>query len=132
MTKKLKVGDQREDGTIYAGISPDTHERMYVLPADAPLTLEFREAREYAAKAVDAQDHGGFRLPSKAELSVLQRNRHRGALKGTFNEAGGGYWSSKSRCDLYAYMQNFSDGDQDIKHKFDAMHVRCVRSERKL
>src|SRR5437762_3304433 len=38
---ELKPGDKMPDGTIYAGISPDTHEPMYTRPSDAPLTYTF-------------------------------------------------------------------------------------------
>jgi hypothetical protein len=34
-----KVGDKMPDGTIYAGISPDTKQAMYATPADAPTTM---------------------------------------------------------------------------------------------
>src|SRR5438477_9424405 len=34
----LKPGDPMEDGTIYAGISPDTNRPMYTTPVGAPLT----------------------------------------------------------------------------------------------
>src|SRR5438552_817465 len=34
----LKPGDRMADGTIYAGVSPDTGKAMYTTPADAPLT----------------------------------------------------------------------------------------------
>ena len=36
---KPAVGDTIDDGTIYAGISPDTNEQMYAMPEDAPLRM---------------------------------------------------------------------------------------------
>jgi hypothetical protein len=36
-----KIGDEMEDGTIYAGISPKTHQQIYVTPKDAPGILHF-------------------------------------------------------------------------------------------
>lgn len=38
MTKESakKIGDVMKDGTIYAGISPDTGKEMYAAPVDAP------------------------------------------------------------------------------------------------
>src|SRR5690349_10563178 len=38
-----KPGDRMADGTVYAGISPDTHQPMYTTPEDAPLTYTFNE-----------------------------------------------------------------------------------------
>ena len=51
-----KIGDKMPDGTIYAGISPDTNQPMYAPPTDASLTMKFNDATEYAAK-LDAHGH---------------------------------------------------------------------------
>ena len=69
------------DGTVLAGISPDTNKPMYATPADASLTMTFNEAQEYAAK-LDAHGHKDWRVPTKAELNVLFNNR---AAIGGFN-----------------------------------------------
>ena len=45
-----KIGDKMPDGTVLAGISPDTNKPMYATPADASSTMTFNQAREYAAK----------------------------------------------------------------------------------
>src|SRR5947208_2132008 len=47
---KPQPGDRMPDGTIYAGMSPDTGKAMYTTPADASLTYAFTEAQKYAAK----------------------------------------------------------------------------------
>ncbi len=92
-----KPGDRMADGTIYAGISPDTHKAMYTTPADASLTMKWKKAMDYAA-GLDAHGRHDWRVPTKAELNVLWENRDKGALKGTFNVTGsapaGWYWSS--------------------------------------
>ena len=62
-----KVGDKMPDGTVLAGISPDTNKPMYATPADASLMMTFNEATEYAAK-LDAHGHKDWRVPTKAEL----------------------------------------------------------------
>jgi hypothetical protein len=67
---KPKIGDRMPDGTVYAGNLPDTGTPMYTTPADAPLTMQWREARDYAAR-LDAHGHDDWRLPSKAELNEL-------------------------------------------------------------
>src|SRR5271163_4912245 len=88
-----KVGDKMRDGTVLAGISPDTNKPMYATPADASLTMTFNEATEYAAK-LDAHGHKDWRVPTKAELNVLFNNR---AAIGGFDISGstpaGRYWS---------------------------------------
>src|SRR5262249_13943526 len=66
--KPLQIGDVMEDGTKYAGISPDTSKPMFVTPDDAPLTMKWKEAKDYAANL-------GMRLPTKGELNVLFNNR---------------------------------------------------------
>src|SRR3954453_23306138 len=34
-------GDRMQDGTIFAGVSPDTNKPMFTTPADAPLTMKW-------------------------------------------------------------------------------------------
>jgi hypothetical protein len=43
----LEIGDKMADGTIYAGISPDTNKPMYAAPADAPMSMDFNAAAKY-------------------------------------------------------------------------------------
>jgi hypothetical protein len=43
-----KPGDKMPDGTVFAGISPDSGETMYVTPADAPHPMTFNQAARYA------------------------------------------------------------------------------------
>src|SRR5262249_39406190 len=106
---ELKPGDRMEDGTIYAGISPDTGRAMETTPDDGPLTMKWKRAMDYAA---DLKAHGreDWRLPTKAELNVLWENRDKGALTGTFNVTGshpaGWYWSS-TEDDYGAWDQRF-------------------------
>ena len=126
----LTPGDRMEDGTIYAGISPDTHKAMYTTPADASLTMKWKAAMEYAA-GLDAHGHRDWRVPSKNELNVLWENRDKGALNGTFNVTGSGlagwYWSSTEFNGNYAWDQCFSDGNQYWDHKGYVSSLRCVR-----
>src|SRR5262245_46021586 len=95
--KKKSPGDRMPDGTIYAGVSPDIGRAMYTTPADAPLTMKWKKAMDYAA-GLDAHGREDWRVPTNAELNVLWENRDKDALKGTFNVTGsypaGWYWSS--------------------------------------
>jgi len=126
-----QVGDEMEDGTIYAGISPDTHKPMYATPKDAPGTYTFNEAAKYATD-LDAQGHHDFHVPSKDELNVLFENRGKGKLKGTFNETGSDparwYWSSSPYGNAGGWALSFYGG---LPHNFgraDDIHpLRCVR-----
>jgi hypothetical protein len=122
-----KPGDRMEDGTLYAGISPDTGKPMYATPADAPLTYTFNQAKDYAAK-LDAHGHKDWRVPSKSELNVLFQDR---AAIGGFNETGsdpaGWYWSSSPNNYYYGWAQRFSDGDQGNVYRGDDSSLRCVR-----
>jgi hypothetical protein len=129
----LEVGDKMADGTIYAGISPDTNQPMYAAPADAPMSMDFNLAAKYA-KGLQVGDKKDFRVPSKAELNVLFQNREKGALKGTFNLTGSlppaWYWSGTPGSVNFAYVQRFSDGLHGLQYGYNRFldsSVRCVR-----
>jgi len=122
-----KIGDKMPDGTVYAGISPDTNQPMYTTPADAPLTMKFNKAQKYAAK-LDAHGHQDWRVPTKAELNVLFNNR---AAIGGFNATGsypaGWYWSSSQGGKWGAWDQRFSYGAQHFSYMHVYSSVRPVR-----
>ena len=122
-----KIGDKMPDGTVYAGESPDTGKPMYTTPADASLTVKWKEAMDYAAK-LDAHGHDDWRLPTKNELNVLFNNR---AAIGGFKVSGSGpagwYWSGTQLFKWHAWEQRFSDGDQGYYNKDGHPSVRCVR-----
>src|SRR6266849_745613 len=115
------------DGTVYAGVSPETGKAMYATPADAPLTYTFNGAKEYASK-LDAHGHNDWRVPTKDELNVLFNNR---AAIGGFNATGPGpagwYWSSSQYNWWSVWVQRFSDGYQSNASRDDHSSVRCVR-----
>jgi len=122
-----KIGDKMLDGTVYAGISPDTNQPMYAAPADASLTMTFNEAKEYAAK-LDAHGHQDWRVPTKAELNVLFNNRE--AIGGFDANAPGGngmYYSSSPNEVWSLWGQQFGSGDQQAYDKTYHSSVRCVR-----
>jgi uncharacterized protein DUF1566 len=123
-----KIGDRMPDGTIYAGISPDTGKPMYTTPADVSLTMQWKEAMDYAAK-FHAHGHEDWRLPTKGELNVLFNNR---AAIGGFDVSGsvpgGWYWSGTQFNKWSAWDQRFSDGDQNYNFAKDLRSsIRCVR-----
>jgi hypothetical protein len=121
-----KVGDRMLDGTVFAGISPDTNKPMYATPADAPLTMVFNQATDYAAK-LDIRGHKDWRVPTKNELNVLFNNRAAigGFVSGSSPAAW--YWSATPDFRWNAWCQRFSDGRQNYASKDARLTVRCVR-----
>src|SRR5260370_60999 len=87
-TAEPKPGDKMADGTIYAGISPDTGKAMYTKPYDEQLTFTFNEAGKYADTTLDAYGHHDWRVPTKGELNGPRENRNEGARKGTVHVNG--------------------------------------------
>jgi len=74
-TIEPNIGDKMPDGTVCAGISPDTGKAMYTTPADAPLTYTFNEALAYAYAKGVTNGHQDWHLPTRKELDVLFNNR---------------------------------------------------------
>jgi hypothetical protein len=122
----VEVGDEMEDGTIYAGISPDTHKPMYARPKDESGTYSFNEAAKQAKNIGD-----GFHVPTRNELNVLYENRNKGKLAGTFNVTGsnpaGWYWSSAPSSYGVAWARRFSDGSQLYNSRDFDSSLRLVR-----
>jgi hypothetical protein len=124
-----EVGDQMPDGTIYSGISPDTNKPIYTTLKDAPLTVKWKQAMEYAAQ-LEAHGHRDWRLPTKGELNVLFQNR---AAIGHFNQSGsdhaGCHWSSRTyyHYSSFGWAQRFSDGNQHCRFMDFDSSLRCVR-----
>jgi hypothetical protein len=129
--KANSVGDAMPDGSIYAGVSPDTGKAMYAAPKDERLTMRWQQAMDYAAKFdVNGHPKRTFRLPTKGELNVLFRNKARiGGFDESRSHPGGWYWSSSgSRLVAgYAWVQRFDDGRRFWDHKDFKASVRLVR-----
>jgi hypothetical protein len=125
------IGAIMTDGTVCAGISPDTGKTMYAMAAAAPLTMTFNEAAKYA-KTINTQKafgHDDWHVPTKAEFNVMFNNR---AAIGGFDVSGsypaGWYWSSRRDVAWGAWGQRFSDGYQTNHSEDDRSSVRLVRS----
>lgn len=150
---ELKPGDKMPDGTVYAGISPDTKQPMYAMPADegtthvfcagispddgkpmlamgtsTAVTFTFNEARKVAMgdATLKAYGHDDWRLPTKNELNVLFNNR---AAIGGFDTGGSEYWASSQIAEWYARCQCFSNGLQGGNYIDNRSLVRLVRTD---
>jgi len=133
-----EIGDEVEDGTVYAGLSPDTGRAMYATPKDASGAYDFNEAAGYA-EDLGAHGHNDWRVPSKGELNVLWENCDKGRLKGTFNKVHDAaadvrsdptvwYWTSSRSFHVYAWSQRFSDGmTGNVGDMAGHASLRCVR-----
>lgn len=121
------IGQRMPDGTVYAGISPDTGRAMYTTPGDTGFHFEWATAMEYA-RLFGACGRDDWRVPTGAELNKLFT--HCAGL-GKFNRTGevtnGWYWSSTENGSSHVWMQCFRDGGQRYTGKRDAASLRCVR-----
>ena len=132
-----RIGDKMLDGSIYAGISPETGTPLYTTPADAPGHFLFAQAPDYAA-ALDAHGHKDWRVPTKDELNVLRKNRKAiGGFKltdtpGSYDpdNPDSYYWSATiTEFEHAAWAQRFSDGQfHGLTKTLVPWALRCVRS----
>ena len=128
-----KIGAKMQDGSAYAGVSPDTGKPMYTTQEDVRggffgLKRHFTLKGAFAAASkLKAHGRTDWRVPTKDELNVLFGNRAGiGGFDTTGSDPAGWYWSS-SRIYDYAWAQRFSDGVQGYDYRYDASSLRCVR-----
>lgn len=124
----VPVGHTMPDGTIYAGISPDTNKPMYTTPANLEGIYSWYGGKTYCETLETLSHRDDWRVPTRAELNVLYNNR---AAIGGFNtsdwEQAGWYWSSTDDSSN-AWGQRFSTGYGDAGYvKGVASSVRCIR-----
>ena len=120
-------GDKMPDGTVFAGISPDTNKPMYATPGDASLTMKFNDAQKYAA-GLEANGHKDWHVPTKAELNVLFNNRAAiGGFDISCSDPAGWYWSASPFYTWTEWGQRFSDGAHFNYYKSNHSSVRPVR-----
>lgn len=125
-----KIGLKMEDGTIYAGVSPDTGKPFYTMPEDVPRIMTFNTAAKYA-KRLFAHGHHDWRLPSEKELCILRANRTVGALGGTFNQSAfpapaGRYWVAGDS-HYSSDAMRFCSGDTRYTRNYIPSAARLVR-----
>src|SRR5205823_4349824 len=98
-------------------------------PADAPLTMKWQQAMDYANEFSD-HGHDDWRVPSIDELVMMFNSR---AAIGGFNESDSGpagrYWSSSPEYGG-AWVQRFGQDLQYANGTNNESSLRCVRSSR--
>lgn len=126
-TETPVIGQRMRDGSVYAGVSPDTGEPMFTTPNDSRLCGSWNDAMDYAARS-KAHGHKDWRVPTENELHQLFKHR---ADIGNFDETGdigrGWYWSSSQGGINNAWMQRFRHGNRISNLKNLAASLRCVR-----
>lgn len=128
--KPPEPGDKMPDGSIYAGISPDTGKPMYTRDEDQGFGTFGSGTSGFEGFAARSQYHGhnDWRVPTKAELNVLFNNR---TAIGNFDLSGedgfGSYWSATRSGKSATWGQRFSDGAQIRYPNTTQLHVRYVR-----
>lgn len=135
-----KTGDCMSDGSIYVGTSPTTSKPLYILPLDQTdiphgedACTTWYEACAHADRQarLSVLGHDDWRLPSKAELRLIDRYlvyRHMQCPGLTAHS----YWSYKQHsyrgeAPLRAWALFFGYGLLDPLEKTKCGRVLCVR-----
>jgi hypothetical protein len=115
-----EIGDQMQDGSVYAGLTADGTQRIFAMSKDL-VTTTFNNASK-AVKKLNADKnknlgHDDWQIPTLENLRVLYKNQGEGKLRYTFQTVGNGsgprsYWSSTENSLKRSRMENirFSDG----------------------
>jgi len=126
--KQVAVGDRMPDGSVFAGVSPDTGRPFFVAEKDAPLTLTWRQAVGYAEDMGSSSSYE-WRLPTKAELNTLFL--HRAKIPGlrTNGVMGSGhYWTEQGSVPFGSFSKSFGDGAWYWRSRDGHASIRLVRN----
>lgn len=124
----LNIGDKANDGTIYAGISPDNGKQMFVTSDDEPVRANFRGAKKLARafnKKESDPEKKTWHVPTIGELQALAANKD--AIGGMDYKGGWRRWSSTSASWTFAKTLDPDSGNVLNCHKRFAKLVRLVR-----
>jgi hypothetical protein len=131
-----KIGDQYKGGLVFyflvegdTGYFVGVTDGLVCYTQDAPTKLNWDDANDYCANFGPIND---WRLPSKIELDAMYVNKVTlEAVPGfeafEFDDVST-YWSSTEYDNDYAWVQNFSDGNQGGISKNYTSNVRAVRA----
>ncbi len=125
-----EVGDQMQDGSVYAGLTADGKRQIFAMPEDFDVKLTFNEAAKRVAElnADHVLGHDDWQIPTLKSLSALQKNQNEGKFNDTFSTKGEGYWSSTK----YDYSDTvrivfFPDGYTNWNYCNILLNCRAVR-----
>ncbi|MEZ0224526.1 MAG: DUF1566 domain-containing protein [Alphaproteobacteria bacterium] len=126
------IGEVMPDGSLYAGISPETGKKMYAMPLDAEVRLDFNAAAAYAKtlNAEKALGHDDWRVPGLNELDALFNNLSSvGRFFSSEKFLAGRYWSNKpGRDSNRGCSEDSRTGHQsNTTLRSVPLWVRCVR-----
>ena len=124
---------KRRDGTVFAGISPDTGSAMYALPDDeSSHPIDFCRIRGTEIEDIARQarwcGYSDWRIPSPAELLVLHQDQDK--IRGF---GWGWYWTSAVTSPSTRAAVRFRDGllHEDYLVSAEA-RLRLVRDNREI
>ncbi len=119
----LIVGNACDNGTIYAGVSPDTANALIITPSDAPAKYKWDEAVAFC-NSFTGSGYNDWRLPSAAEAGKIQDGwGHIGGLSNSY------YWSGdvvNAATSVAVAMANGATQNTAVQ---TLNAVRCVRSD---
>ncbi len=128
-----EIGDQMQDGSVYAGLTADGKRQIFAMPEDFDMTLTFNEAAKQVAKlnAGQALTHDDWEIPKLEYLQALRDNQNKGKFKDSFKVAAANrhnlldcYWSSGTYGDPLTPVINFSGDEPGLVDK-DSLDVNC-------
>lgn len=131
VTGNAKIGAVAADGSLFAGLSPETNTLLFVMPHSAGVRKTFNEASEYTAELCRARalGHDDWRLPTREELAYIFAIKKDGPLSEAFNtSASVWYWSSSPDVESKVWQKRFDSGGEGSYTSTDSVSVCCVRT----
>ena len=127
------IGERMPDGTIYAGVSPYTGEKLFAATADAPRLMTFKDA-DCFAKTLRVHGYKDWRLPARGELKLLFNNRAEigGFTTAPRSSAGAHWYWSSTECaedPRNVWAVSFASGSEDGLDCRNSVAWRVVRAE---
>lgn len=122
------IGTQCNNGSYYAGTSPDSGDKFFVMENDAPTAMNWGDAIAYCSNLAppSAQAHGrsDWYLPSQDEMLYIFNNL---GPQPNHNFQPGWYFTSLESSPTDAWAQGMSSGPQWVFGKHELFSVRCAR-----
>lgn len=122
------AGQVEADGSIKAGIIPQTGRVLYTTKEDAEAAT-WEQAGAYC-QTLNAHRHKDWRLPNADEIGILYNNQKAiGGFRVAANGHPAWYWTlEEGRPEGFARIIDFGRGMSYVTYKDENHSVRCVRS----